>query len=79
MIVHLDENKFLLVGTCCHLTFQPAAKNAGKAWQYDAVEEGEYDNGVFKPSRILNGDETDWGGPGFSSKPAVIRATLIVR
>jgi hypothetical protein len=50
-----------------------------KAWQYLRVEEGTYVNGVFKPSRILNGDETDWGGPAFGFKPGLIRVTLITR
>lgn len=79
MIIQLDENKFLLVGTRCHLTFLPIARNAGKAWQYDTVEEGKFENGAFKARRILNGDETDWGGPGFGSEPAVLQTTLIVR
>ena len=79
MIIQLDENKFLLVGTRCHLSFLPAGKNTGKTWQYETVEEGEFGNGAFKPSRILNGDETDWGGPGFSNQPTVLQTTLIVR
>jgi Domain of unknown function (DUF5597)/Glycosyl hydrolases family 35 len=79
MIIQLDENKFLLVGTRCHLTFLPAAGNAGRAWQYDTVEEGKFENGAFKPRRILNGDETDWGGPGFSNQPSVLQTTLTVR
>jgi hypothetical protein len=79
MIIQLDENKFLLVGTRCHLTFLPAAGNAGRAWQYDTVEEGKFENGAFKPRRILNGDETDWGGPGFSGQPTVLQTTLILR
>ena len=79
MIIQLDENKYLLVGTRCHLTFLPAGRNAGRSWQYDKVEEGKFENGAFKPRRILNGDETDWGGPGFGDQPTVLRSTLIVR
>ncbi len=79
MIVKLDANKFLVVGTRCHITFKPTENNAGKAWQYLKVEEGNYENGQFKPLRILNGDETDWGGPGFSSKPTVMQITLVTR
>jgi hypothetical protein len=75
----LDENKYLLVGTRCHLTFRPAAGNAGSAWQYDRVEEGKFENGAFKSRRTLNGDETDWGGPGFGSQPSVLQITLIAR
>jgi len=79
MIVQLHENEFLLIGDKCHVIFRPAGTNAGKAWQYAVVEEGSYDNGEFKRSRILNGDETDWGGPHFGPSPRVIRAIIITR
>jgi hypothetical protein len=79
MIVKLDENKFIIVGEFCHITFKPTGSNSGKAWQYLKVEEGSYKNGIFKPLRILNGDETDFGGPRFGAAPAVLQTTLIVR
>ncbi|HTD97847.1 MAG TPA: DUF5597 domain-containing protein [Mucilaginibacter sp.] len=79
MAVKLGENKFTLIGTRCHITFKPIGNNAGKAWQYLKVEEGSYENGEFKALRILNGDETDWGGPGFGTTPTVLQATLITR
>jgi len=55
----------------------PSALIEGK-WQHRQflrVEEGTYEDGVFKPSRIWNGDETDWG-LDFSSEPVVLRVTL---
>ncbi|MFI5139655.1 MAG: DUF5597 domain-containing protein, partial [Sphingobacteriales bacterium] len=61
LVAKLAENQFIVMGTRCHLSFQPLGGNAGKAWQYIKVEEGQYQNGTFKPLRILNGDETDWG------------------
>ncbi len=79
MIVQLSENKFILIGTECHITFQPIGKNEGKAWQYGKVEEGKYENGKFKLLRIQNGDETDWGRPGFGKSPTVLKVSLIVR
>jgi hypothetical protein len=79
MIVKLDENKFILIGTRCHITFNPTGSNSSKTWQYLAVEEGSYKNGVFKLLRILNGDETDWGGPRFGAAPTVLRTTLVLR
>jgi hypothetical protein len=79
MIVRLDENKFILIGTLCHISFRPVGNNAGRAWQYLKVEEGRYENGAFKPLRILNGDETDWGGPRFGATPVLLQTTLIVR
>lgn len=79
MVVLLGENEFILIGTLCHFTFKPTGANAGKAWQYLKVEEGQYENGVFKLLRIRNGDETDWGGPRIGAVPAVLRTTLVVR
>ena len=79
MVVKLDENKFILIGTRCHVTFHPTGNNLGKAWQYLKVEEGSYENGAFKLLRILNGDETDWGGPGFGTLPMVLQTTLTLR
>ncbi|MFO7669709.1 MAG: DUF5597 domain-containing protein [Bacteroidales bacterium] len=79
MVVQLGENEFLLVGTHCRFTFRPLGDNAGRAWQYLKVEEGKYENGAFKLLRILNGDETDWGGPYIGEIPAVLRTTLVVR
>jgi len=39
------------------------------------VEEGVYENGVFRMVRIWNGDETDWG-LNFRSEPAVLHVSL---
>ena len=79
MIVQLGDNKFMAIGTGCRITFHPTGNNKDRAWQYLKVEEGSYDNGVFKPLRILNGDETDFGGPRFGSTPKVLQIELIVR
>ncbi len=79
MFVKLDDNTFLATGTNAHITFQPLKNNTGKPWQYLKVEEGYFENGAFKPIRILNGDETDWGGPGFSSTSTLLRISLVVR
>jgi hypothetical protein len=79
LVAKLAENQFIVMGTRCHLSFQPLGVNAGKAWQYLKVEEGQYQNGTFKPLRILNGDETDWGGPGFGDVPTVLRVSVVVR
>ena len=79
MIVQLGEDKFIMMGTQCHVTFRPAGNNSGKAWQYLKVEEGRYKDGAFKLLRILNGDETDWGGPRFGNATTVLQTTLVIR
>ena len=55
----------------------PSAQIEGK-WvhrQFLKVEEGTYENGAFKFGRILNGDQTDWGG-GLGAEPVVVRVSV---
>jgi hypothetical protein len=55
----------------------PSAQIDGK-WQHRQflkVEEGTFENGVFKFARIWNGDETDWG-LDFGAEPVVLRVSL---
>jgi hypothetical protein len=75
----LSNEKFIAVGTHARITFRPTGINAGKSWQYLKVEEGNFENGVFKPVRILNGDETDWGGPYLGTSPRVLQVTVTAR
>jgi Domain of unknown function (DUF5597)/Beta-galactosidase len=79
MFIQLDDVTFLATGTDAHITFSPLGTNAGRPWQYLKVEEGYFENGIFKVIRNLNGDETDWGGPGFSSHAVLLRISLVVR
>jgi hypothetical protein len=55
----------------------PSAQIDGN-WQHRQflkVEEGTFENGVFKFARIWNGDETDWG-LNFGAEPVVLRVSL---
>jgi len=79
LIIQQDRHTFLVTGTLARITFKPTGDNKGKAWQYLRVEEGSYENGGFKASRLLNGDETDWGGPAFGPAPTLLRITLNTR
>ncbi|MEL5893425.1 DUF5597 domain-containing protein [Bacteroides sp. GD17] len=79
MIIRLSDNEFLGIGTNCRFTFNTAGKNKGRAWQYLKVKEGKWENGEFKMSRILNGDETDWGGPQVGEIPNLLHFTLVAR
>ena len=79
MVVLLEENKFVVIGSLCHISFRPTGNNTGRAWQYISVKEGKYENGSFKPLRTLNGDETDWGGPRFGALPSLLEISLILR
>jgi hypothetical protein len=74
LIIQLEKNTFLITGTLCRIAFTNS-----KPWEYLKVEEGSYTDGAFHPMRILNGDETDWGGPAFGDKPTLLRITLTTR
>jgi hypothetical protein len=73
LVAQLKDNQFLVAGFSCRVDFQPAA--AGQHRQFLRVEEGSYENGVFKFLRIWNGDETDWG-LNFGAEPVVLRVSL---
>ncbi|HEY1182643.1 MAG TPA: DUF5597 domain-containing protein [Bryobacteraceae bacterium] len=73
LVAQLGENQFLVTGISCGVDFRPSA--AGKQRQFLRVEEGTYENGVFKTIRIWNGDETDWN-LNFRSEPVILRVSL---
>jgi len=78
LVAQLGENQFLVTGLVARVVFYPTGKSSGRVWQYLAVEEGKYENGVFQPQRILNGDQTDWGLI-FATTPTVLRVSLYTR
>jgi hypothetical protein len=73
LIAQVGENQFLVAGYHCQVDFRPAA--ADKYRQFMRVDEGTYEDGVFKFIRILNGDETDWG-LNFRTEPIVLRVSI---
>lgn len=79
MVITLGKDELLLVFYNCRFNIQGKGKNAGKAWQYLKVEEGQYKNGSFHPDRVLNGDETDWGGPKVNANTQLLHITLTPR
>ncbi|MGD0137927.1 MAG: DUF5597 domain-containing protein [Tepidisphaeraceae bacterium] len=78
LVAQLGDNRFLVTGLFSRVGFLPAGPNSQKPWQYLTVEEGQYEQGEFVTSRILNGDQTDWGLI-FAAKPTVLRVTLYLR
>jgi len=73
LVAQLSDDQFLVAGYFCGVEFQPA--QADKHRQFMRVDEGTYENGVFKFIRILNGDETDWG-LNLHADPIVLRVSL---
>jgi hypothetical protein len=74
MVAELGGAEFLVAGFFCRVDFQPREPSS-KQRQYLRVEEGAYDGGTFRPLRIWNGDQTDWG-LNFSSVPQVLRVSV---
>jgi beta-galactosidase GanA len=76
LIVQQGDNDFIVAGFHSRVDFQPAgAAAATKQRQYLRVEEGTYDKGKWKPLRIWNGDQTDWG-LNFTSVPQILRVVI---
>ena len=73
LVAQLKDNQFLVAGFHCRVDFAPAA--AGLHRQFLRVEEGTWENGVFKTLRLLNGDQTD-GGLDFNADPLVLRVSI---
>jgi beta-galactosidase GanA len=72
LFAQLGDNRFLVAGFFCRVDFQVSDAASGKQRQFLRVEEGTYENGIFRPVRIWNGDQTDWG-LNFTSAPQVLR------
>ena len=72
LVARLSDNEFLVAGFFCRVDFQDSA---GKQRQFMRVDEGSYHNGIFKPIRIWNGDQTDYG-LNFTSEPQILHVRV---
>ncbi len=73
----LGPDEFLVTGVHCRVDFgslAPATEPHQRMWV--SVEEGVYEGGSWKLSRIWNGDQTDYG-LNFTDKPQVLRVRLM--
>jgi len=77
LIAELGEGRYVMAGYHCRVMFRPTGPHEGRPWQYLKVEEGRYVDGEFQASRILNGDQTDWGL--VFDEPTVLRVSLYTR
>jgi beta-galactosidase GanA len=73
IVAQLGPNEFLVTGVHARVDFEPTAK--GRQRQFVAVQEGSYDGDAWKPVRMWNGDQTDYG-LNFTSAEQVLRVTL---
>ncbi|MGA9043053.1 MAG: DUF5597 domain-containing protein [Terriglobales bacterium] len=75
LVAQLGDSEFLVAGFFCRVDFHLSGSASDKPRQFLRVEEGTYERGTFKPIRIWNGDQTDWG-LNFTSAPQVLHVSL---
>jgi len=77
LVAQLGPNEFLVTGVDASIVFHLPGKLPWIRSQILAAEQGTWENGVWTPIRLWNGDETDRGlcfyGKG---KPSVVRVKM---
>jgi hypothetical protein len=77
IVGRLGDDEFLVTGRLCRVDFKPADPASKSKREFIRVEEGAYENGVFRPVRIWNGDQTDYGLI-FGASPVALRVRVRV-
>jgi hypothetical protein len=75
LVAQLGPDEFLVTGFDASVVFHLPGKLPWIRSQVLTAEEGAYDGGTWKASRLLNGDETD-RGLCFYASPAVVRVSM---
>ena len=76
LIVQLGENEFLATGFSARIQFHPADSSPDMHMQLLHVEEGSYQDGNWKMTRLWNGDQTDYGLNFRGDQKEIVRVTL---
>src|SRR5437763_4046925 len=76
LVAQLGPDEFLVTGVDASVSFHLSGKLPGMRMQVLSAEEGSYENGVWKPVRLWNGDETDRGLQYYAGDPALVRIRL---
>jgi beta-galactosidase GanA len=74
LVAALGPDEFLVAGIDCRVQFLPSVHST-KQMQLLKVEEGRYDGETWIPSRLWNGDETDYG-LNFGGKGSLLRVKV---
>jgi hypothetical protein len=74
LVAELAPDAFLVAGLFCRVDFRVRG-GSNKRRDFVRVEEGAYDGSTFRPTRIWNGDQTDWG-LNFSAAPQILQVHL---
>jgi hypothetical protein len=75
LVAQLGPDEFLVTGVDASVIFHLSGKKPWMHSQFLSVEEGTFNDGVWKPARLWNGDETD-RGLMFHNKPQVVRVKM---
>ena len=75
LVGRLGPDEFLVAAVHARVSFELADRHGKRQVQYVRVEEGSYENGVWKVTRVWNGDQVDWG-LNFTSIPRVLHVRL---
>jgi len=75
LVAQLGPDEFLVTGVDVSVSFHVPGKLPWMRSQIISAEQGVYENGVWKPLKLWNGDETD-RGLCFYEKPAVVRVRV---
>jgi len=75
LVAQLGPDEFLVTGVDASVSFHLPEKLPWMRSQIISAEQGTYENGVWKPQRLWNGDETD-RGLCFHQKPEVVRVRV---
>ena len=77
LVAQLGPDEFLVTGVHARVDFNaivpPGELKSQRMWL--SVEEGSYENGTWKATRLWNGDQTDYG-LNFTGTPQVLRVHL---
>jgi hypothetical protein len=75
LVAQMGPDEFLVTGVDASVIFHLPGKMPWMHSQFVTVEQGTYENGVWKPERLWNGDETD-RGLCFYEKPVAVRVKM---
>lgn len=75
LVAQIGPDEFLVTGIDASVSFHAPGKLPWMRSQIISAEQGTYENGVWKPLRRWNGDETD-RGLCFHSAPEVVRVKM---
>jgi len=75
LVAQLGPDEFLVTGVDASVNFHLPGKLPWMRSEIVTAEQGAYENGVWKPVKLWNGDETD-RGLCFHDKPLVVRVKL---